>query len=119
MSYTAFAYSGIKAKVAKGTLTVSLTVTNTGAVSGKDAVGIYVSAPTGGLDKPAVELKAFAKTGLLAPGASETLRLDIPTGSLASFNEKNGRWETARGEYTLRIGADVSRPAEEVKIRIR
>ena len=119
LSYTTFAYSGIKAKVAKGTLTVSLTVTNTGAVSGKDAVGIYVSAPTGGLDKPAVELKAFAKTGLLAPGASETLRLDIPTGSLASFNEKNGRWETARGEYTLRIGADVSRPAEEVKIRIR
>ena len=119
LSYTSFALSGIKTKVAKGSLSVSLTVTNTGAASGKEAVGIYVSAPSGGLDKPAAELKAFAKTSLLAPGASETLQLNIPTASLASFNGKSGKWEVSRGEYTLRIGADVTRPVATAKIKIR
>lgn len=119
LSYTSFACSGIRTKVAKGILSISFSVTNTGGAKGREAVGIYVGAPSGGLDKPSVELKAFAKTAELAPGESETLRADIPLGDLASFNENSGRWETARGEYTLRIGADVTRPAAEVKIKIR
>jgi len=119
LSYTSFAYSAAKAKLSKGVLTLRLTVTNTGQMSGKEAVGIYVTAPSGGLDKPVKELKAFAKTGLMAPGASEQLLIRIPVHDLASFNEKTGQWETARGTYTFYVGADVSSPATSLKVKIR
>ncbi|MBX9779962.1 MAG: fibronectin type III-like domain-contianing protein [Chitinophagaceae bacterium] len=52
----------------KDQITVSLTVRNTGKLSGKEVVELYIVAPSGKLDKPALELKAFAKTNLLNPG---------------------------------------------------
>lgn len=110
LSYTSFTYSGLKVKSTKNGIFISVTVTNTGSFDGKEAVGAYVSAPAGNLDKPTVELKAFAKTGLLAPGQSETVRMEIPVSLLASFNDDTGKWETARGRYSLYIGADVTSP---------
>lgn len=108
LSYTSFETSGVKVKSAKAGVTVSFTVTNTGKVAGKQAVGLYVSAPAGGLDKPVFELKAFAKTSELAPGQSENVTLVVPASYLASFNEATGRWETAKGQYTLYLGTDVT-----------
>ena len=117
LSYTTFACSGVKVKKNRSSLTVSLTVTNKGDRSGKEAVGIYIGAPSGGLDKPAVELKAFAKTAELAPGASETVSAEIPLSELASFGPRG--WETARGDYTLRIGADPTSPQATARISIK
>ena len=111
LSYTSFTYSGLKVKSVKDKVSISVTITNSGSVPGKEAIGAYVSAPAGKLDKPSAELKAFAKTGLLAPGQSETIRMVIPASLLASFNENTGKWETARGRYRLGIGADVTSPA--------
>ncbi len=51
-----------------------------------------VSAPAGGLVKPIRELKAFGKTKLLAPGASETLTFEVSAYELASFNEESSAW---------------------------
>lgn len=112
LSYTTFDYSDVRVKAGRKSIAVSLTVTNTGAMAGREAVGAYVSAPAGNLDKPSIELKAFAKTGLLAPGQSETLCMEVPVELLASFNEQSGRWETARGRYTLSIGADATSPVK-------
>ena len=117
LSYTTFACSGVKVKKNRSSLTVPLTVTNKGDRSGQEAVGIYIGAPSGGLDKPAVELKAFAKTAELAPGASETVSAEIPLSELASFGPRG--WETARGEYTLRIGADPTTPQATARISIK
>lgn len=117
LSYTAFDYSSLKVRSLKDKVRVSIVVTNSGRKSGKEAVGLYACAPSGGLDKPSVELKAFAKTVELAPGESETLSFDIPLSYLASFNEECGRWEVARGQYTLKIGADVSAPRLAVKFK--
>ncbi|MBR0223263.1 MAG: glycoside hydrolase family 3 C-terminal domain-containing protein [Bacteroidales bacterium] len=106
MSYTTFAYSKPVVKVDKnGNVTAAVTVTNTGSVAGKETVELYVSAPAGGLDKPACELKGFAKTKNLAPGASETLTVTIDPYTLASFNETTSAWETAAGGYNVHFGA--------------
>ena len=64
--------------------TASITVTNTGKRVGKEVVELYVSAPAGSLEKPARELKAFAKTRELQPNQSETLTMKISLYDLAS-----------------------------------
>jgi len=106
LSYTTFAYSAPSVKVAKdGSVTASVTVRNTGSAPGKEAVQLYVSAPEGGLVKPARELKAFAKTRELAPGESQTLTMTVDPYTLASFNEATSAWEMASGEYKAMFGA--------------
>ena len=107
LSYTTFAYSKPVVKTGKDGFTASITVTNTGSVAGKEAVQLYVSAPAGGLDKPARELKAFAKTRELRPGESQTLSMSVSAYDLASFNEALSRWETAAGSYQILFGASV------------
>ena len=109
LSYTTFAYSKPVVKVAKdGSVTASITVTNTGKVAGKEAVQLYVSAPEGGLVKPACELKAFAKTKELKPGESQVLTMTVDPYTLASFNEETSAWETAAGNYVVHFGASVA-----------
>jgi beta-glucosidase len=106
LGYTTFAYSAPVVKVAKdGMVTASVTVKNTGAAAGKEAVQLYVAAPDGGLVKPAMELRAFAKTRELAPGESETLTMTVEPYTLASFNEATSAWEMAAGEYKAFFGA--------------
>lgn len=109
LSFTTFAYAKPVVKADKsGGFTATVTVTNTGAVVGKEAVQLYVSAPAGGLEKPEKELKAFAKTGLLQPGQSETLTFKVSAYELASFNEAANQWEAAAGTYTVKFGASVA-----------
>lgn len=78
LSYTDFSWGKMKLHRVKDGWEAAVTVRNTGAVPGKDVVGIYLQAPEGTSDRPVRELKAFAKTGLLGSGDSETLRLFIP-----------------------------------------
>ena len=109
LGYTTFAYSKPVVKVGKdGVVTASITVTNTGSYAGKEAVQLYVTAPGGGLVKPACELRAFAKTGELKPGESQTLTMTVDPYTLASFNEETSAWETAAGSYTAHFGASVA-----------
>ena len=108
LSYTAFAYSKPSVKASADGIKATVTVTNTGKVAGREVVEMYVSAPAGGLVKPIRELKAFGKTKLLAPGASETLTFEVSAYELASFNEENSAWETASGKYEVLFGASVA-----------
>ena len=105
LSYTTFEFSkpAVKAK-GKDDVEISITVKNTGAVSGKEVAQVYVQAPKGKLEKPAQELKAFAKTRELQPGESQTLTMTIPVRDLASFDEAGSQWLTEAGNYTFRIG---------------
>ena len=105
LSYTTFEMSKpmVKAK-GKDAVEVSITVKNTGAISGKEVAQVYVQAPKGKLEKPAQELKAFAKTRELQPGESQTLTMTIPVRDLASFDEVGSQWLTEAGNYTFRIG---------------
>ena len=105
LSYTTFEMSkpAVKAK-GNSAVEVSVTVKNTGAVAGKEVAQVYVTAPKGRLEKPAQELKAFAKTRELQPGESQTLTMTIPVRNLASFDEAGSQWLTEAGTYTFRIG---------------
>ena len=108
LSYTTFAYGKPSVKATADGIKATVTVTNTGKVAGREVVEMYVSAPAGGLVKPVRELKAFGKTKLLAPGASETLTFEVSAYELASFNEKSSAWETASGKYEVLFGASVA-----------
>lgn len=107
LSYTTFKYSGfnISAPIFNGKLTASVTITNTGKVAGKEVAQLYLSAPAVKLDKPAIELKGFAKTRLLKPGESQTLTFAINAKALASYDTKREAWIAERGNYTVSIGA--------------
>ena len=106
LSYTTFDFSKPVCRVdaRSTTVTVSITVKNTGSVSGKEVAQVYVQAPKGRLEKPAQELKAFAKTRELQPGESQTLTMTIPVRDLASFDEAGSQWLTEAGTYTFLIG---------------
>ena len=107
-SYTTFEYSKPVVKATADGFTATITVKNTGSVAGKESVQLYVAAPAGGLEKPAFELKGFAKTKELAPGESQTLTINVCKYTLASFNEAASAWETAAGTYKVMFGANAA-----------
>ena len=113
LSYTNFKYG----KLALSTpnfakkITASLTITNSGTVAGKEVVELYISAPGKALDKPAEELKGFAKTKLLKPGESQTITFPITAEDLASFDTPSSSWVAEAGTYTIKVGAS----SEDIK----
>ncbi len=108
LSYTTFSYTKPVVKAVADGFEATVTVTNTGAVAGKEVVELYVSAPAGGLEKPACELKGFAKTRELKPGESQTVTIKVTNYELASFNEANSAWEAPAGAYKVCFGASVA-----------
>ena len=119
LSYTTFSYSKPVVKADKDGFTASITVTNTGKVAGREVVQLYVSAPSGGLEKPDRELKSFAKTRLLQPGESQVLTMQVDTYSLASFSEASSAWEAAEGEYRVLFGASCADIRAEGTYRLK
>lgn len=108
LSYTTFSFAKPTVKFDQQKATVSVTIKNTGAVSGKQVAQVYIAAPKGKLEKPAKELKAFAKTRELKPGESQTLTMTIPVRDLASFDEAESQWLAEKGEYRVLVGDNVS-----------
>lgn len=107
LSYTTFEYSNLKLSSPKfsGKLTITIDIKNTGNTAGKEVAELYLSAPVNKLDKPAMELKGFAKTRLLKPGETQTLAFVIDSRSLASFNPASSSWIADAGSYTVKVGA--------------
>ena len=119
LSYTTFEYSKPVVKLKDDAIEVKVTVTNTGKVAGKEVVQVYVHAPEGGMDKPAKELKAFAKTGMLAAGEKETLTMTIAKEDLASYDETAKAWVVAPGEYTFMTAQNVNDVKGEAKLMLK
>ena len=108
LSYTTFEYSDAKITQKNDIYDVTVTIKNTGKYEGKEVVEVYISAPDNkAANKPAKELKAFAKTKLLKPGESQTLTLSITAPELASFDEAASAWVVAEGEYQFLVGASA------------
>ena len=108
LSYTTFEYSDAKIAEKGDAYEVNVTVKNTGELEGKEVVELYVSAPDNkAANKPAKELKAYAKTKQLKPGESETITLTVKAGDLASFDETASAWVVAEGEYQFLVAASA------------
>lgn len=107
LSYTSFSWSLLDCRLDGEDVMLSARVTNSGKLSGKDVVEAYVSAPwDGSVEKSAVALVAFAKTGELAPGESQTLELSWPVRQMASWSAADGCWVLAAGSYQVSLRTD-------------
>ena len=108
LSYTTFEYADAKIAQKDDAYEVTVTVKNTGSHDGKEVVELYVAAPDSkAANKPAKELKAYAKTKNLKPGESETLTLSVKAADLASFDEAASAWVVAEGEYQFLVAASA------------
>ena len=106
LSYATFEYINPMIKAENGIYTITLNVKNTGNYPGKEVVQLYVSAPNAEkTNKPAKELKAFAKTKELQPGESVTVTLTIKASELASHNEESSSWIVDEGNYAFLLAA--------------
>lgn len=105
LSYTTFCFEIVSSDINGDNCEMKVAVKNTGNCAGKESVQVYVKAPAGGLEKPAKELKAFAKTKLLQPGESEVVTLSWKLMDMASLNEKSSSWELPKGTYQWMVGA--------------
>jgi beta-glucosidase len=120
LSYTSFKISDVKVSAPdfKNSISVKVTVKNTGKVAGKQVVQLYLSAPNTSIDKPEQELKAFAKTGLLAPGQSQFIVLTLKASDLASFHTDKSEWVADAGEYNVKIGSSSREIAKTVSFKL-
>ena len=116
LSYTTYAYSGLKATASGHNVTVSVAVKNTGKRAGKEIVQVYATLPAG-TGEPPKRLIGWEKVQL-APGESKTVNLTIDPLYLSIFNEGKNSFEMAGGDYKIWAGASSrSLPlSETVKI---
>ena len=99
-------------------LTVTVDVTNTGKIAGKEVVQLYIAAPSGKLDKPSAELKGFTKTSLLMPGQTEKVMFTLSENDLASFNTSATAWIADAGVYTIKIGSSALNIKQTVTFKL-
>jgi beta-glucosidase len=118
LSYTKFEYSGPKISGENGNYQISIDIKNIGQTAGKEVVELYVSAPAKAMEKPVKELKAFAKTKLLAPNETQTVTLALTPSLLASFNESTVQWLVEQGDYIVQIAASATDVRQTVNFAI-
>jgi beta-glucosidase len=105
LSYTTFEYGSSSATVAdSGDLTVSVRISNTGPVAGREVVQVYTSMPGSAVQRPPRELKAFASVSLDA-GEARTVTLTVRRSDLAYWDTAVGSWIVEDGDYEVRLGA--------------
>ena len=104
LGYTTFELGGATVTVNGSAVTVEVEARNTGERPGKEVAQVYVSVPAGELDQPFQTLAGFAKTGELAPGASEKLAVAFDLAELASFDTARHASVLEAGAYLVRVG---------------
>ncbi len=104
LSYTTFEMEQAGFEADDDAITVSVRVTNTGMVAGKEVIQVYSNAPKGYLETPKLELRAFRKTRLLNPKESELLTIQFPVTEMASYDEKKASYVLLKGAYKILAG---------------
>lgn len=130
LSYTTFDWTVGDASASEielgTTITVLVTVKNTGSVAGKDVVQLYASAPytLGGIEKAHKVLVGFAKTKLLQPGESETVTVSFDPYSAASYDYRDANsngfsgYELETGEYTLYVSRNAHESEKAIALNL-
>ena len=111
LSYTTFDLGTPAMRVDGDDIVVETTVTNTGEFDGKEVVQVYFSAPQGKLGKPAKELAGYAKTALLKPGESESVKVRFPISEMSSYDDlgkvQKAAYVLEAGEYQIFLGNSI------------
>lgn len=130
LSYTTFDWTVGDASASEielgTTITVPVTVKNTGSVAGKEVVQLYASAPytLGGIEKAHKVLVGFAKTKLLQPGESETVTVSFDPYSAASYDYRDANsngfsgYELEAGEYTLYVSRNAHESEKAIALKL-
>ena len=130
LSYTTFDWTVGDASASEielgTTITVPVTVKNTGSAAGKDVVQLYASAPytLGGIEKAHKVLVGFAKTKLLQPGESETVTVSFDPYSAASYDYRDANsngfsgYELEAGEYTLYVSRNAHESEKAIALNL-
>ena len=107
LSYTTFAYSNLRLDrqeiTDQETLTVSVDITNTGNVAGKEIVQLYIRDNTRACRRPDKELKGYEKVAL-EPGETKTVTMTLDYRSFAWYNTDLKDWYAASGKYDVMVG---------------
>lgn len=119
LSYTDFTWEIVSQDLGAvdGNITLEVSVTNNGTTAGQDVVELYYTAPytPGGIEKSEVVLGGFAKTGVIEPGSSETVTIDLAVEDMASYDfAGHGAYVLEAGDYALSLRTDSHTPAEGV-----
>ncbi|MEU8709123.1 glycoside hydrolase family 3 C-terminal domain-containing protein [Streptomyces sp. NPDC048565] len=105
LSYTSFAYSGLRAVQDGDALSVTVTVTNTGRHAGREVVQIYSTGPAGSaVARPPRELRGFASV-TLAPGESREVTVETARAELAYYSARESTWRVEGGDYGIEAGS--------------
>ncbi len=108
LSYTTFEYTDISVSkdsiTDDDTITVKVSVKNTGSVAGKEVVQLYIQDKTNATIRPEKELKGFEKI-LINPGETKTVTFTLDKRSFAWYNTNIHEWYAASGEYNILVGA--------------
>jgi len=118
LSYTTFSYANARLTQHNGQWQASVRLTNTGKEAGKEVVQLYIKAPAGDLKKPACELKAFAKSRMLAPGESQVVVMTFNTSDLASYHETVSSWIADKGIYTAFFASSVADVHQQIPFKL-
>jgi beta-glucosidase len=104
LSYTSFEYTNlVVVPNDDGTVTVVVSVTNTGSAAGKDVVQVYVSPPTRPVNSPARELRGFIKV-FIEPGQSELVDITLSRRAFSYYDVPASQWIIAPGEHSVQVG---------------
>ena len=109
LSYTTFTQKMSEITDNGDTISFTVDVTNTGTAAGKDVVEVYSNPPytNGGIEKASANLVQFEKTGVIEPGASQTVSIVISKEELMSYDEKNAKgYVLEAGDYEISINTD-------------
>ncbi|CAN5792035.1 glycoside hydrolase family 3 C-terminal domain-containing protein [soil metagenome] len=116
LSYTTFTYADLEVAPLESSgdqrdhwlgelrYAVSVTVTNTGAVAGKEVVQVYVGTTGSSVPRPVRELRAFAKVSL-APGESQRVNLFLSDRDLSYWSTRADGWVLEPGDVEVAVGA--------------
>ena len=111
LSYTTFKMSNVTVTPAGKNMDISATVTNTGTYAGQEVAEVYFGAPDQPLDNPGKVLSAFAKTGLLQPGQSQTLNMSYAINDMASYDDtgivQKSAYVLEAGNYNIYVGDSI------------
>ena len=121
ISYTTFQYSAIRADRSQmkdtDTVTVSVDVTNTGCVKGKEIVQIYVSDEKSRLKRPEKELKAFGKVEL-EPGETKTLTFTLGYRDFAYYDPEASDWVVEEGIFHIHAAANAGDIRQSIPVEV-